>query len=93
MMELGDMQTRLLGIGTNSIGFFVHTTNPVKKAILDEGYSEKYGVRELRRVIRQRIQTPMAKLAASGQIKSRDTVIIELKPNGEFQFGIEERVA
>jgi len=89
MIELGQVQTRLQ---LSEIPFLMHVDESVKKAILDEGYSAKYGARELRRVIRKRIQSPLSRLSATGQIEQNDIVFIEALPSGEFEFSIECRV-
>ena len=88
-IELGAMQTRLLA--SSRVGFFVHVSGKVKTALLDEGYSPKYGARELRRIIRKRIQSPLARLVATGQVTDRDIVLVETK-GGEFEFAVEEKL-
>ena len=86
MIELGQVQTRLQ---LSDIPFLMHVNDSVKKALLEEGYSPKYGARELRRVIRKRIQSPLSRLSATGQIKQNDIIFIEASPNGDFEFSTE----
>ena len=89
MIELGQVQTRLQ---LSDIPFLMHVDDSAKKALLEEGYSPKYGARELRRVIRKRIQSPLSRLSATGQIKQNDIVLIEALPNGELEFSTEHSV-
>jgi ATP-dependent Clp protease ATP-binding subunit ClpB len=88
-IELGMVQQRLQAC---EIPFLIHVSDPVKQVLLDEGYSPKYGARELRRVVRQRIQTPLARMVSTKQINNNDIVFIDKGLNGEFEFSIEARV-
>ena len=48
--------------------------NSAAQLFLDEGYSEKYGVRELKRTIQRLFETEFALLLLRGKYKNGDTV-------------------
>jgi len=54
---------------------FVLTT-PAREFLLTEGYSEKYGARELNRTIDRYIGFPIASLISSGQVKHGDRLMV-----------------
>jgi len=88
MIELGDVQQRLQHGETP---FLMHVSKDAKAALLNEGYSPKYGARELRSVVRKRIQNPLARMVATGQVSRDYIVFINVLPNGEFEFSLEVR--
>lgn len=88
-IELGMVQQRLQSCQTP---FLIYPSEAVKQAILDEGYSPKYGARELRRVVRQKIQTPLSRMVGTNQILKDDLVYIDKGSGSEFEFSTEARV-
>ena len=85
-IELGMVQHRLQ---LSPTPFLIHPSEAVKQALIDEGYSPKYGARELNRVVRQRIQTPLARMVSSEQISKDAIVFIDKGANGTFEFSTE----
>jgi ATP-dependent Clp protease ATP-binding subunit ClpB len=49
--------------------------------LAEEGFNPEYGARPLKRVIRDRIQDPLAELLIGGEINSGDTVVVSLLDN------------
>jgi ATP-dependent Clp protease ATP-binding subunit ClpB len=54
-------------------------TDKAKDFLLAEGYSPRYGARELKRVINKHITNPLASLMMSGQLSFGDLVLISVK--------------
>jgi ATP-dependent Clp protease ATP-binding subunit ClpB len=87
-IETGNLQTRLLF--NSRTKFFFHLLESAKKRILKEGYDKVYGARHLKRTLERLVQTPLARIVASGQIIDRDVIIIEDTGGKELEFSIEE---
>ena len=85
-IELGQLQTRLLF--NSKVKFFYHVLPLAKAKLIKEGFSKKYGARNLKRAIDQRVLTPLARLVASGQVMERDVLLIEDVGKEEFEFSI-----
>lgn len=86
-IELGQLQSRML-INSN-VKFFYHVLPSAKKVLLAEGYDKKFGARHLKRTIERRIQDPLARLVASGQVMDRDVILIADTGRTEFEFAVE----
>jgi ATP-dependent Clp protease ATP-binding subunit ClpC len=56
--------------------------------IAERGYSVEFGAREIKRVVRQQIEDPIANLVLDGKVKRSQRVRVELK-NGEPSFRTE----
>ncbi|RJP19940.1 MAG: ATP-dependent Clp protease ATP-binding subunit [Candidatus Abyssobacteria bacterium SURF_5] len=57
----------------------------VRDLIMEKGYSETYGARELERVFETLITTPLARALLEGRVETGQTVRFELR-NGEIRF-------
>jgi ATP-dependent Clp protease ATP-binding subunit ClpC len=84
--ELGKVQQRMREIETP---FLFSVNADVKKALLEEGYSAKYGARELKRVISRRLSQPFANLLSSGQIHGGDILKVYYSC-GEYIFHLKD---
>lgn len=60
-------------------------TPAAKEQLLSEGYSEVYGARPLKRVIRRRIEDRLSEELLSGRIEEGETISIDYM-NGKFLF-------
>jgi len=84
--ELGKLQKRMREADTP----FLFTVNSeVKKALITEGYSAKYGARELKRVIERRLAQPFANMVSSGQIHVGEIMRV-YHICGEYVFRVKE---
>jgi ATP-dependent Clp protease ATP-binding subunit ClpB len=91
-IELGMVQQRIL-MAPGARKFAFHCTQRVKDFLLEEGTDAKYGARHLKRAIEKHIVFPLANLVASGQLRFRDLVRIDLCPPGLVTFVKEEEAA
>jgi ATP-dependent Clp protease ATP-binding subunit ClpC len=82
LIELGDVQKRVIDSGEP---FLISITDEAKKELTEQGYSVRYGARELRRVIDRKIVQPVARLISSKQIAFGDTLFIGTS-GGKFTF-------
>lgn len=97
-MELIALQARLdtanmVRESGMSKAFTFQVSPKAKHTLLTEGYSAEYGARNLKRVITQRIQKPLAKMYNSGQILFGDIVIIDDRGREVFDFYVHTRSA
>lgn len=83
-IELDHLQTRLLF--TSKVKIFWHVSPRAKERLIKEGFSKKYGARNLKRAIEQYVTIPLARLVASGQLKESDMIIIDDKGGAQFTF-------
>ena len=58
--------------------------------LVKEGYSPQYGARPLKRLIQNKVMTPVASLIISKGIKSGETVVVGIKENN-FTFEVKKR--
>lgn len=82
-IELARLQERIGQHATPRILFEV--TDAVREAILEEGFDPKYNARNVRRVIDQRIQTPLGRILAGRQCAEEDVIQIDYI-NDEYIF-------
>jgi len=59
----------------------VELTENAKQFIIEHGYDPVYGARPLKRYIQKSVETLSARLILADQVKSQDTILIDL--NGE----------
>ena len=84
-LELGKVQQRIMKAAGQS-HFKFYCAPAVKAWLLREGTDAKYGARHLKRVIERNIVYPLANLVATLQVKTGDSVNIEMKPEGGLAF-------
>lgn len=88
-LELKALEYRLFMV---SRPFFTIAVSPkAKRTLLAEGYDKAYGARYLKRTIERRIQQPLSRLAASGQVAEHDTIIIDDLGDKSFEFYVQGR--
>ena len=56
-------------------------SNPVRRALVKEGFDPQFGARPLRRVVEKKIVTPLSNLLSTDQIKKGDFITTRLKNN------------
>ena len=67
----------------------LHFTEPVIEHLAENAYEPQYGARPLRRYIQKELETTLAKLILSNEIKERDKVDVSLE-NGEIKFKVKK---
>ena len=77
---LQSLQTRL---GEKKI--IIRVTDHAKDKLIEEGYSEEFGARPLKRVIQRRVEDLLSEELLSGKISGNTTVMLD-ENNGEFFF-------
>ncbi len=69
-------------------GITLEYTDALKNHIIDEGYDEKYGARPMRRVIHRLIETRLAEMIITNEVKAGDTVTIDYDNNNVLFINI-----
>jgi ATP-dependent Clp protease ATP-binding subunit ClpB len=82
-LELRDLQDRI--IESKGKPFFFECSEPVKAALMREGFDHRSGARNLRRVIERKLVQAFSNLLITEQVRGGDLVLVDLE-EGEFRF-------
>jgi len=63
----------------------IKITEPVKEFLADKGFDLNFGARPLKRVIQKEVLDPLSLKIVAGQIKEKETVIVDLQ-DGQIVF-------
>lgn len=85
-----EAELRRLGDRLSAPGIHLHPSDGVKAALVEEGFSDKFGARELKRILEVRLMRPIASLLGSGQLQVGDEVNVEVGQGGKFLFSLRE---
>jgi ATP-dependent Clp protease ATP-binding subunit ClpA len=50
------------------------------------GYDPNFGARPLKRAIQKKIETPLARLVLSGEVRDGQNIEVDLNERGELRF-------
>jgi len=75
--EIARRKLSALGERLKEQGIALEVTEEALELLVREGYDYHYGARPLARAIRQRVESPLAKLIVEGQVAKGDTVKVE----------------
>jgi ATP-dependent Clp protease ATP-binding subunit ClpA len=85
-IELGFIQKVML----ERANFVYQVTDTAKDKLIEEGYIEIYGARNLKRAIESRVRLPLSRLVSSGQIAPGEAVLIDEVGAPQFEFSIKK---
>jgi ATP-dependent Clp protease ATP-binding subunit ClpC len=57
----------------------LQVSEAAREALAEEGYSEEYGARPLRRVIQNRIEDALSDAILAGKFESGDTILVDVE--------------
>ena len=77
--EIVDLMFKDLVKRIQSHDFTIEVSDEVKDYLADEGYSEAYGARPLRRVIQKKIEDTLAEEILNGKYKAGDVISAKLE--------------
>jgi len=83
-IELGKFQKRV--IASSAEKFLISITPEAREELLNIGFSEKFGGREIRRTVDVHIAQPIARLLASGQLEHGDVLFVGFDTDSSFTF-------
>ena len=83
-LEIDIVQHNILSHSKNIL--FLRATEEAKREMVREGFNPKYNGRNIRRVIEQNIEIPIARIIASGIAGQEDTIVVDYK-NGGYVLG------
>lgn len=89
-IELNMLQTHII----NHVKpiFFLKASPAAKKAILADGFDEKYNARSIKRAIEKNVQLPLAKAITTNQLRFGDVVMVDYKYN-KYTFAVVENIS
>jgi ATP-dependent Clp protease ATP-binding subunit ClpC len=73
-LELEKVRTRLIEYEME-----LQVSEAAREALAEEGYSEEYGARPLRRVIQNRIEDALSDAILAGRFESGDTILVDVE--------------
>jgi ATP-dependent Clp protease ATP-binding subunit ClpA len=68
----------------------LYVSQPVVSYLAKEGFNPQYGARPLKRLIQNKIMTPIANEIITQGIKRGGSVSVGLKQNGEFSYQVKK---
>ena len=68
--------------------FLFQVTDKAKEKIMEEGYSDEYGARSLRRVLDKRLRLPMSRLVGTKQITPGSCIVVDEVGEEDFEFSV-----
>ena len=74
-LELDRLRERI--VLTSLAIFDIQVSPAAKKQLLIEGYDRKYNARNLKRVLDQKVSTPIARFVATGQVVNNDVLVVD----------------
>ncbi len=74
-IELGTLRENLIEVG----GYSLSVQKAAKEFIIDQGYDERYGARQIVRTLERLIENPISEMILKGEIKESDSISIRLK--------------
>jgi len=74
-IELGTLRENLTEVG----GYSLSVQKAAKEFIIDQGYDERYGARQIVRTLERLIENPISEMILKGEIKEGDSISIRLK--------------
>jgi len=89
--QIVDLQIARLGKHLIELQIIIEVTDTAKDLLAKEGYDRIYGARPLRRVITNRIEDELSEELLRGRISRRDTVVVDVSPEGGLTFHTEPR--
>ena len=74
-LELEGLKANLLEVG----GYKLRISKAAKQVIMDQGYDEKYGARQLARTIESLIENRISEMVLKGEVTEDDTISVKAK--------------
>lgn len=83
-----DIQIELLKKRLQDKSISLTLTERTKKLLGSRGYDPVYGARPLKRVVQKYVQDPIAMKLLKGEIKEKNSIVIDEEKNGELIFSV-----
>lgn len=84
--RIAGIQVSYLKTRLKSQNLDINFSDKALDKLAEAGFDPVYGARPLKRVIRQMIDNPLAESLLSGKFMPGDSISVEVKRNGEFDF-------
>ena len=81
--ELGGLFSRM-----SKLGYGIRVTAGARRELAALGYERRYGARALKRVLADKVETPVSNMIIDGMLRSGDTIVV-----GKSRSGIVLKVA
>ena len=72
----------------DNASFLFQVTDKAKEKIMEEGYSDEYGARSLKRVLDKRLRLPMSRLVGTKQITPGSCIVVDEVGEEDFEFSV-----
>jgi ATP-dependent Clp protease ATP-binding subunit ClpC len=79
LREIVDLELDKVRIRLRENDLELELTEAARDWLAEEGYDEEYGARPLRRLIQQKIETPLSDALISGEFRPGDTVLMDVE--------------
>ena len=68
-------------IGLKNLYGTIELSDKAREQFIEEGFDLNYGARPLKRLVSRTLETDLAKMIITGNIKYKDTVVVDFKEN------------
>jgi ATP-dependent Clp protease ATP-binding subunit ClpC len=89
--QIGDILLHEVFNRLTEQGITLQVTEKFKDRLVEEGYSQSYGARPLRRAIMRLLEDSLAEEILSGRIKSGDVAIVDVDDDGKVRVSLGEK--
>ncbi len=90
LMEIVNIQLASLRKRLAERNIEIELSDSARRYLVHAGYDASYGARPLKRAIQREIETPLARLLLSGEVREQQKVVVELD-RGELRFTAQAR--
>jgi len=68
----------------------IELTESAREFLVRSGYDANYGARPLKRAIQREVETPIARLILSGEVRDGQNIRIDINGTGGLKFSVEQ---
>lgn len=89
-VKIFDIQMKgLLGL-LRKQGIALHVSDEAKYRLALDGFTPKYGARQINGTIRQQVRRPISKMIVSGQLQEGSSLLLFVGTSGELEWKVED---
>jgi len=92
LKKIVDIQLETLRVRLEERHIDLTLTDGAREHLIQVGYDPAYGARPLKRAIQKEVETPLARMLVSGEVRDGKKVLVDVR-SGELKFEVESQKA